>query len=93
MRTRELIAEMSPSSRPSVPALAASIAAEAAALDDASKVAIWMKMRQAARTVMNVITAAVIAIRKVSIGQRIADAPGLRSGSDVARLRLQRLQP
>ena len=46
--------------------LAASIAAEAAALAAAWKVATWIKIRHAVRAVMKIITAVVIAILKVN---------------------------
>src|SRR5215472_1364283 len=69
-RTKELSSETSASRRLSVFALAASMAADAAALAAAWKVASWIKIRHAVRAVIKANTAAVIAIRKVNIGIR-----------------------
>src|SRR5262249_13436171 len=66
-RTKEPSSETSASRRLSGFALAASMAADAAALAAAWKVASWTNIRHAVRAVMKAITAAVIAILNVNI--------------------------
>src|SRR5215472_4771454 len=81
-RTKAPISVTSAARRFKVLALAASIAAAAAALAAACEVAIWITNKHAASAVTNVITAAVIAIRNVSLMFRQPIGGPYQIGSD-----------